>query len=86
MKKEEKKFLLSLGFKAEFPDEMDTDYCQYVKHFKHSFIKGLHIIISDNIIDMWGVEEKGGINGGDYLITKKKFSQKNLLKMLAQII
>jgi hypothetical protein len=68
-----------LGFKPEYPDELDRDYCQYVKKIhNHVILKGLHIIVSEEI-SVWCCEEKGGISGGEFLIATYPFSLPRLL-------
>lgn len=68
-----------LGFKAEYPDEVDKNYCQYVKQIEgHVLLKGLHIIVAEEI-SVWCCEEKGGISGGDFLLACYNFSEPKLL-------
>lgn len=68
-----------LGFKSEYPDEVDPNYCQYVKHIDcHLLLKGLHIIVADEI-SIWCCEDKGGISGADFLVASYMFSESRLL-------
>lgn len=41
--------LKALGFKKEFPDEVDKKYFFWIKRFKHKFLKGAHIIVEGKI-------------------------------------
>ncbi|MCE3227175.1 MAG: hypothetical protein K0S32_1726 [Bacteroidetes bacterium] len=78
---DEKKYLESLGFKAHYPDEHDTDYVQYIKYLEHPIIIGLHIVV-DGTINVWGREHKMGLTKSEYLITHRKFSKQGLLTLM----
>lgn len=68
-----------LGFRPEYPDELDRDYCQYVKKIHdHVLMKGLHVIVAEEI-SVWCREEKGGISGGEFLVVTYPFSTPRLL-------
>lgn len=41
--------LKELGFKKCYPDNVDKKYFFWRKNIKHPFLKGLHIIVGENI-------------------------------------
>ncbi|MCE3227138.1 MAG: hypothetical protein K0S32_1689 [Bacteroidetes bacterium] len=79
--REEKKFLESLGFKAQYPDERDKKYVQYIKHLEHPVIIDLRIVV-DGTIHVWGREHKMGLSKSEYLITHRKFSKDSLMTLM----
>jgi hypothetical protein len=76
------------GFKKVFPDDADKEYFYWQKNIKHQFIKGLHVIVGDNIT-VYGKEPRNKIKGvtaslstNDYLIVFEKLTETNLLNIL----
>lgn len=87
LNKEDTELLVNLGFKKEFPDEVDPEYFYYILYLrKHPLLKNPHIMI-DEVITLYATERRGGMSSGcDFLVLQKKYSRKNLLKLLGLLI
>jgi hypothetical protein len=87
LNKEDIEILENLGFKKEFPDDVDTEYFYYVLYLrKHPLLKNPHIMI-DEVITLYATERRGGMSdGSDFLVLQKSYSRKNLLKLLGLLI
>lgn len=86
LKKEDIEIIEHL-FDREYPDEVDPKYFYYILYLRnHPFLKNPHLIIDDRIT-LYATERRGGLNGeSDFLVLQKKYSRKNLFKLLKLLV
>jgi hypothetical protein len=73
---------LQNGFKKVFPDNVDKEYFYWQKDLKHTFLKGLHIIVEGDIIVYCKAPKRTASPGYDNAIYCIKSSEKNLTNVL----
>lgn len=76
--------LKKLGFKKNRPDKVDKNYFFFRKDIKHPFLKGLHVIVSEEYISVYCRDQAdlSGRNMGEAVIYQCVGSESNLHAVL----